>query len=103
MLVCILTMCTAGSYAAFLVGNVVLGSFTLFLTFCIGIRFLVKPDTSRKEQASKGEKLDRKGVAVSLFFGLTIGFGTGFAGTGGGMMMLVVFTAFLGMELKTAI
>ena len=103
MLVCILVMCTVGSYVAFIVGNVVLGSFTLFLTFLIGIRFLVKPDTSRKEQAGKGEKLDWKGVAVSLFFGLTIGFGTGFVGTGGGMMMLIVFTAFLGMELKTAV
>lgn len=103
MLICILGMCTVGSYAAFVVGNVVLGSFSLFLTFCIGIRFLVKPDTSRKIQAAKGEKLDRKGIAVSLFFGLTIGFGTGFVGTGGGMMMLIVFTVFLGMELKTAV
>ena len=103
MLVCILTMCTVGSYVAFLAGNVVLGSFTLFLTFFIGIRFLVKPDTSRKDQAAKGEKLDWKGVVISLFFGLTIGFGTGFVGTGGGMMMLVVFTAFLCMELKTAV
>ena len=34
---------------------------------------------------------------------MTIGFGTGFVGTGGGMMMLIVFTAFLGMELKTAV
>ena len=103
MLACILTMCTVGSYAAFRAGNVVLGSFTLFLTFFIGIRFLIKPDTSRREQAGKGEKLNGKGIAVSLFFGLTIGFGTGFVGTGGGMMMLVVFTAFLGMELKTAV
>ena len=103
MLVCILTMSTVGSYAAWLAGNVVLGSFTLFLTFFIGIRFLVKPDTSRKDAAGKGEKLDLKGVIISLFFGLTIGFGTGFVGTGGGMMMLVVFTAFLGMELKTAV
>ena len=103
MLVCILGMCTVGSYVAFLVGNVVLGSFTLFLTFFIGIRFLVKPDTSRKDAAGKGERLDWKGVVISLFFGLTIGFGTGFVGTGGGMMMLVVFTAFLGMELKTSV
>lgn len=103
MLVCIVTMCTVGSYAAWLAGNVVLGSFTLFLTFCIGIRFLVKPDTSREDTVDKGAKLDIKGVIISLFFGLTIGFGTGFVGTGGGMMMLVVFTAFLGMELKTAV
>ncbi|MBE6128681.1 MAG: hypothetical protein E7185_05345 [Erysipelotrichaceae bacterium] len=103
MLVCILVMCTVGSYAAFLVGNVVLGGFTLFLTFFIGIRFLVSPDTSRKTQAAKGEKLDWKGIAISVFFGITIGFGTGFVGTGGGMMMLIVFTLFLGMELKTAV
>lgn len=103
MLVCIVAMSTVGSYVAFLAGNVVLGGFTLFLTFFIGIRFLVKPDTSRKDQAEKGERLDLKGIVISLFFGLTIGFGTGFVGTGGGMMMLVVFTAFLGMELKTAV
>ena len=103
MLICILAMSTVGSYVAWLAGNVVLGSFTLFLTFFIGIRFLIKPDTSRKNTAEKGGTLGVKGVAISLFFGLTIGFGTGFVGTGGGMMMLVVFTAFLGMELKTAV
>ena len=86
MMACILTMCTIGSYVAFIVGNVVLGSFTLFLTFFIGIRFLIKPDTSSKNTAGKGEKLDWKGVAISLFFGLPVGFGTGFVGTGGGMI-----------------
>lgn len=103
MMVCILSMCIAGSYAAWLAGNVVLGSFTLFLTFCIGIRFLVKPDSSGDRVVEKGTKLDWKGAAVSLFFGLTIGFGTGFVGTGGGMMMLVVFTVFLGMDRKRAV
>ncbi|MBQ8509731.1 MAG: TSUP family transporter [Clostridia bacterium] len=103
MLACIICMCTVGSFAAWKAGNVVLGSFTLFLTFCIGIRFLIKPDTTRKETVGKGARLDWKGVVISLFFGLTIGFGTGFVGSGGGMMMLVVFTAFLGMELKPAV
>lgn len=103
MLVCIIGMCTVGSFAAWKAGNVVLGGFTLFLTFCIGIRFLLKPDTQRKETVAKGAGLDAKGVAISLFFGLTIGFGTGFVGSGGGMMMLVVFTAFLGMELKPSV
>lgn len=103
MLVCILLMCTLGSAAAWAAGNVVLGGFTLFLTFCIGIRFLVKPDTERKTVEEKGTALNAKGIAISLFFGLTIGFGAGFVGTGGGMMMLVVFTAFLGMGLKPAV
>ena len=103
IMTCILTMCTVGSYVAFVAGNVVLGGFTLFLTFCIGIRFLVKPDTSRENQIPKGEKLGLKGVLLSLFCGIPIGFGTGFVGTGGGMMMLIVFTVFFGMELKTAV
>ena len=51
---------------------------------------------------ARGERLDAKGIAISLFFGLTIGFGTGFVGTGG-MMMLVVFTVFLHMDLKSAV
>lgn len=71
MLVCILSMCTVGSFAAWKAGNVVLGSFTLILTFCIWIRFLIKPDTTRKGSAGKGDKLGAIGVAISLFFGLT--------------------------------
>ncbi|MCD7954430.1 MAG: TSUP family transporter [Lachnospiraceae bacterium] len=103
MMACIISMSTLGSYVAYLAGSQVLGGFTLFLTFCIGIRFLVKPDSSNKSADNAGVKLGAKEIAISLFFGLTIGFGTGFVGTGGGMMMLVVFTMFLGYELKTAV
>ncbi len=102
-MVCILTMCTIGSIVAWAAGNVVLGSFTLILTFCIGIRFLIKPETKSRDIAINNGKLTRKGIAFSLFFGLTIGFGSGFIGSGGGMTMLVVFTALLGMELKPAV
>ena len=103
MLICILTMCVGGSIAAYAVGNVVLGSFSLFLMFFIGIRFLVKPETEHRDLPEKGTALGPVEIAVSLFFGLTIGFGTGFVGTGGGMMMLIVFTAFLRMNYKTAV
>ena len=103
VMVCILAMCTVGSVAAWAAGNVVLGGFTLFLTFCIGIRFLVKPETKSRDIAVSGNKLNWKGIVVSLFFGITIGFGSGFIGSGGGMTMLVVFTALLGMELKPAV
>ena len=103
MLACIIGMCIVGSIAAWHAGNVVLGTFSLFLCVGIGIRFLLKPDTQREKPIKKGAKLDWKGIAISLFFGLTIGFGTGFVGSGGGMMMLVVFTAFIGMERKPAV
>lgn len=103
LFVCIVTMCTIGSVAAYFTKQQVLGGFSLFLCVAIGIRFLVKPD-AREEPTNTGHaKLTVKEIAVSLFFGLTIGFGTGFFGSGGGMMMLIVFTAMLGYDRRTAV
>lgn len=103
LFVCIVTMCTIGSVAAYYTHQTVLGGFSLFLCVAIGIRFLVKPDSKDRETSSETVKLSMKEIAVSLFFGLTIGFGTGFFGSGGGMMMLIVFTAMLGYDRKTAV
>ena len=103
LLTCIVSMCTIGSVAAYFTHQTVLGGFSLFLCVAIGIRFLVKPDSKEKEESPGTVKLTAKEIAVSLFFGLTIGFGTGFFGSGGGMMMLIVFTAMLGYDRKTAV
>lgn len=103
IMTCILIMSAVGSYAAFLTGNVVLGGFTLILTVFIGIRFLVKPDSSKRNPVAKGAELGLKEVILSLVCGIPIGFGTGFVGSGGGMTMLIVLSAFFGMELKTAV
>jgi len=100
---CIIGMCTVGSVAAFFTHQTVLGGFSLFLCVAIGIRFLVKPDSKERPEKEGNAKLTAKEIAVSLFFGITIGFGTGFFGTGGGMMMLIVFTAMLGYDRKTAV
>lgn len=100
---CIIGMCTIGSIAAYFAHQQVLGGFSLFLCIAIGIRFLVKPDAKDKPESVGNARLSAKEVAVSLFFGLTIGFGTGFFGSGGGMMMLIVFTAMLGYDRKTAV
>ena len=103
MLTCIVVMCTIGSVAAYFTHQSVLGGFSLFLCVAIGIRFLVKPDSKERPVKGGDVKLTAKEIAVSLFFGLTIGFGTGFFGSGGGMMMLIVFTAMLGYDRKTAV
>ena len=100
---CIIGMCTIGSIAAYFTHQQVLGGFSLFLCVAIGIRFLVKPDSKDKPTKQGTFRLTFKEIAVSLFFGLTIGFGTGFFGSGGGMMMLIVFTAMLGYDRKTAV
>ena len=103
MTVCVISMCTVGSIAAFFTHQQVLGGFSLFLCVAIGIRFLVKPNSGEKPKREGRGGLSGMQIAVSLFFGLTIGFGTGFFGSGGGMMMLIVFTAMLGYERKTAV
>ncbi len=100
---CIIGMCTVGSVAAYFTHQTVLGGFSLLLCVAIGIRFLVSPDSKERPEKDGNVKLTAKEIAVSLFFGLTIGFGTGFFGTGGGMMMLIVFTAMLGYERRTAV
>ena len=100
---CIIGMCTVGSVAAYFTHQTVLGGFSLFLCVAIGIRFLVSPDSKERPEKDGKVKLTVKEIAVSLFFGLTIGFGTGFFGSGGGMMMLIVFTAMLGYDRKTAV
>jgi uncharacterized membrane protein YfcA len=92
-----------GSIAAYFTHQTVLGGFSLLLCVAIGIRFLVSPDSKERPEKDGKVRLTIKEIAVSLFFGLTIGFGTGFFGTGGGMMMLIVFTAMLGYERKTAV
>lgn len=100
---CIIGMCTVGSIAAYFTHQTVLGGFSLILCVAIGIRFLVKPDSKERPELDSKVRLSIKEIAVSLFFGLTIGFGTGFFGSGGGMMMLIVFTAMLGYDRKTAV
>lgn len=100
--ICIISMCILGSFVASLVGNLVLGGFSLVATLIVGIRFLVKPNTS-KRKLKEGQKLTTKEIITSLIAGILIGFGTGFQGSGGGMMMLIVFTVLLGMSRKKAI
>lgn len=100
---CIIGTCTVGSIAAYFTHQEVLGGFSLILCVFIGIRFLVSPDSKERPEKDAKTNLTIKEIAVSLFYGLTIGFGTGFFGSGGGMMMLIVFTAMLGYERKTAV
>ncbi len=103
VLVCVIIMSIIGSIIAALAGNIVLGTTTLFLTLLVGIRFLVKPDSTERDIYKVGAKFSKFDIIGSLFFGISIGFGIGFIGSGGGMTMLLVFTILLKMERKKAV
>ena len=103
LIVSIISMCAVGSVAAYFVHQEVMGTFSLILCIAIGIRFIVKPEPKNQTQPSASNKISKWQIVSSLISGLVIGFGAGFFGSGGGMMMLILFTALLNYERKNAV
>lgn len=101
MMVTVLIFTLVGSFAASRVPNTTMGSFSVFMTLILGIKFIVKPVMATKEsmQAVSGKKR----IIQSVASGIVVGFICGFVGAGGGMMMLLLLTSLLGYELKTAV
>lgn len=101
MMVSVLAFTVAGSYLASLVPSKTMGNFSVFMTFLLGIKFIVKPVMTTKESMQKVSA--RKRAVQSVLCGNVIGLICGFVGAGGGMMMLLILTSVLGYELKTAV
>ena len=101
MMFSVLAFTVAGSYIASLVPSATMGNFSVFMTFLLGVKFIVRPVMTTKE-AMRGVSAGKRAVQ-SLLCGALIGFICGFIGAGGGMMMLLILTSVLGYELKTAV
>ena len=101
MMVSVLAFTVVGSYVSSLVPSLTMGSFSVFMTLLLGIKFIVRPVMTTKE-AMQGVSAKKRAVQ-SIVCGLLIGFICGFVGAGGGMMMLLILTSVLGYELKTAV
>ena len=101
MMFSVLCFTLVGSYVASIVPKTTMGSFSVFMTLLLGIKFIVKPvvaPKARLQNATAKQKAIR-----SVICGSMVGFICGFIGAGGGMMMLLVLTSVLGYELKTAV
>lgn len=101
MMAAVLVFTVVGSYISKLVPNTTMGGFSVFMTFLLGIKFIVKPVMTTKEAMNSVS--GKKRVMQSIICGSMIGFICGFIGAGGGMMMLLILTSVLGYELKTAV
>ncbi|MCM1325663.1 MAG: sulfite exporter TauE/SafE family protein [Bacteroidales bacterium] len=101
MMTAVLLFTLVGSYVASLVPNTTMGSFSVFMTLLLGIKFIVKPVMTTKE--SMNTVSGRTRIIQSVVSGTVVGFICGFIGAGGGMMMLLLLTGVLGYELKTAV
>lgn len=101
MMAAVLVMTMVGSWMASLMPDSTMGSFSVIMTFLLGVKFIAKPVMTTKEIMNGVSKRVR--VIQSVVCGIVIGFICGFVGAGGGMMMLLILTSVLGYELKTAV
>ena len=101
MMVSVLAFTVVGSYVSSLVPSTTMGNFSVFMTFLLGIKFIVRPVMTTKE-TMQGVSPQKRAIQ-SVISGICIGFICGFVGAGGGMMLLLVLTSVLGYELKTGV
>lgn len=101
MLISVLVFTLIGSYIGSLIPKTTLGSFSMFTTLLVGIKFIVKPVMAAKE--SNLTRTKSAVVVQSVLSGIVVGLICGIVGAGGGMMMLIVLVMVLGYDLKTAV
>lgn len=101
MMITVLIFTVIGSWVSSLVPSTTMGTFSVFMTLILGIKFIVKPVMTTKE--SMEAVSPKKRFIQSIICGMGIGFICGFIGAGGGMMMLLILTSVMGYELKTAV
>lgn len=101
LLITVLIMTVAGSFIASLLPEHALGSTMQVALFMVGLRFILKPVQTTKEQMAAGTLKEK--ITKSVIGGIVVGFICGFVGAGGGMMLLMVLTSFLGYEMHMAV
>lgn len=101
MMIAVLIFTAVGSFVSSLVPGAAMGSFSVIMTMLMGVKFIVKPVMTTKENTTASDAKQR--FIRSVAAGSVIGFICGFIGAGGGMMMLLMLTSVLGYELKTAV
>jgi len=94
-----------GSYCGYLFSQQSpdgLGYISMLTTIFLGIKFLIRPVTGGRDASEASAPSGRKTV-LAMVCGCGIGWICGFTGSGGGILMLTVFTLLLGYNLKVAV
>ena len=94
-----------GSYCGYLFSQAQpdgLGYISMLTTIFLGIKFLFKPITQGAD-ATEAKNFSLRKTLLAMFLGCGIGWVCGFTGSGGGILMLTVFTLVLGYNLKVAV
>ena len=101
LLISVLCMTVIGSFIGSFVPNSSMGGMQQIGLFCVGMKFLLKPQKATKEQMKNTDPRSR--LFKAIIGGVIVGFICGFVGAGGGMMLLLVLSSFLGYEMHMAV
>ncbi len=102
LFISVLVFTGVGAFVAHLVPPATMGNFSVYGSLFMGVSFFMKSFKEPKEKKVREFKGAFR-VLMPILCGVVIGFICGFIGAGGGMMMLMLLTAVLGYELKTAV
>jgi len=97
----VLAFTLVGSWVSRYIPSPTLGSVSVIWALVMGLKFLLFPNSSLHRDSSVVTPYRQ--LLESIGFGAGIGFISGFAGAGGGMMTLFVLTTFLGFSIKDAV
>lgn len=101
LLLTVLIVTIIGSLVASFIPEQAMSGTMQIALIIIGLRFLLKPVNKTREQF---EAISYKSKLIkSIIGGIFIGFICGFVGAGGGMMLLLVLTSFLGYPMHLAV
>jgi len=101
LMISVLVVTVIGSFTASFLPERAMGNTMQVALIFLGLRFLLKPVTTTREQMEAIPPKERR--IKSILGGVLIGFICGFVGAGGGMMMLFVLTSFLGYSMHMAV
>ena len=100
LLVSVLIVTMIGSFVASFLPEQAMSSTMQIALIIIGLRFILKPVNKTREQLEAASPKSR--LIKAIVGGIFVGFICGFAGAGGGMMLLVL-TSFLGYPMHLAV
>ncbi len=102
LFISVLTFTIIGALLAHLIGEIAMGNVSVYGSLGLGLNFLVRAFRDTKEKKPIVLTGTKK-IVLPIVCGACIGLVCGFMGAGGGIMMLLLMTAVLGYELKTAV
>ncbi len=101
LLITVIIVTIIGSYIATFLPEQTMSGVMQIALIIIGLKFIIKPVKTTKEQMLTVSKKQR--IIKSIIGGIAIGLICGMVGAGGGMMLLLVLTSFLGYEMHMAV